>query len=59
LRSTVAKFGKACATNGELIDLRAEVTVSAGSSRSDCEEEALLYAAESLAEQLIVASAKK
>jgi hypothetical protein len=35
------------------------VTVAAGSSRSDCEEEALLYAAETLAEQLIVGSAKK
>lgn len=59
LRSTVAKFGKACATNGELIDLRSEVTVAAGSSRSDCEEEALLYAAETLAEQLVVGSSKK
>jgi hypothetical protein len=59
LRSTVAKFGKACATNGELIDLRSEVTVAAGSARSDCEEEALLYAAETLAEQLIAGSSKK
>jgi hypothetical protein len=58
LRSTVAKFGKACATNGELIDLRAEVTVAAGSARSECSEEDLLYAAESLAEQLIAGSAK-
>jgi hypothetical protein len=59
LRSTVAKFGKACATNGELIDLKAEVTVAAGSARSDCSEEDLLYAAESLAEQLIAGSAAK
>lgn len=59
LRSTVAKFGKACATNGELIDLRSEVTVVAGSSRSDCDEESLLYAAETLAEQLISQSLKK
>jgi hypothetical protein len=58
LRSTVARFGKACATNGEMIDLRAEVTVAAGSAKSDCSEEALLYAAESLAEQLISGSAK-
>lgn len=59
LRSTIAKFGKACATNGELIDLRAEVTVAAGSARGDCEEEALLYAAESLAEQLIAGATKR
>jgi hypothetical protein len=59
LRSTIAKFGKACATNGELIDLKAEVTVAAGSARGDCEEEALLYAAESLAEQLISGSLKR
>lgn len=57
LRSTVAKFGKACATNGELVDLRTEVTASAAYAKSDCSEEALLYAAESLAEQIIKASA--
>jgi hypothetical protein len=59
LRSNVAKFGKACSTNGELIDLRTEVAIAAGSSRTDCNEEELLYAAESLAEQLISGSAPK
>lgn len=59
LKSTVARFGKACSTNGELIDLKAEVTVAAGSARSDCSEEDLLYAAESLAEQLVIGSASK
>lgn len=58
MRSSVAKFGRACATNGELIDLRSEVTVAAGSARSGCTEEDLLYAAESLAEQLVAGSAK-
>ncbi len=56
MRSSVAKFGNACATNGEMIDLRAEVTVAAGSARSGCTEEDLLYAAESLAEQLVTGS---
>jgi hypothetical protein len=59
LKSNVAKFGKTCATNGELIDLKSEVTVQAGSAKTECSEEALLYAAESLAEQLISGSAKK
>jgi hypothetical protein len=58
LRSTVAKFGKACATNGELIDLKTEVAVAAGSARTNCAEEDLLYAAESLAEQLVSGSSK-
>ncbi|MEQ8278386.1 MAG: hypothetical protein RMA76_38440 [Deltaproteobacteria bacterium] len=56
MRSSVAKFGNACATNGEMIDLRSEVTVAAGSARSGCTEEDLLYAAESLAEQLVTGS---
>jgi hypothetical protein len=57
MRSTIARFGAQCATNGELIDLRSEVTVAAGSARSGCEEEDLLYAAEALAEQLVTSSA--
>lgn len=57
MRSSVAKFGNACATNGELLDLRSEVTVAAGSARSGCTEEDLLYAAETLAEQLVTGSA--
>lgn len=59
LRSTVARFGKACTTNGELIDLKAEVTIAAGSARGECEEEALLLAAETLAEQLIAGSVRQ
>ena len=58
LRSSVARFGKACTTNGELIDLRREVTVAAASARSDCSAEQLLDAAERLAEQLIKGSAR-
>jgi hypothetical protein len=52
LRSTVAGFGNTCATSAELIDLRSEVTVSAGSAEGDCSEEALLDAARKLAGQL-------
>ena len=58
MRSTIARFGTQCATNGELIDLRSEVTVAAGSARSSCDEEDLLYAVETLAEQLVTSSAK-
>ncbi|MBK8010922.1 MAG: hypothetical protein IPK13_06200 [Deltaproteobacteria bacterium] len=59
MKSTVAVFGKACTTNGELIDLRSEVTIAAGSARSGCEAEDLLVGAEQLAEELVVSSSRK
>lgn len=56
LRSAMARFGATCTTNGELIDLKTEVTIAAGSARSDCSEEGLLDATERLAEELIKSS---
>jgi hypothetical protein len=53
LRSALVRFGNTCAANGELIDLRTEVTVAAASARSDCTPEKLLDAAERLSDELI------
>ncbi|MEL7367916.1 MAG: hypothetical protein AAFN74_03315, partial [Myxococcota bacterium] len=53
LRSTIARFGKTCSSNAELIDLRAEVTVAAKSQRGECSPEALLDASEVIVEGLI------
>jgi hypothetical protein len=53
LRSGLVRFGSTCAANGELIDLRTEVTVAAASARSDCTPERLLDAAERLSDELI------
>lgn len=57
LRAGLGRFGQTCTTNGELIDLRSEVTIAAGSTRSDCSEEGLLDAIEKLSDELIRGSA--
>ena len=55
LRASTARFGGTCTVNGELVELRTEVTVAAGSTRASCGEEDLLSAVEGLAEQLVSA----
>lgn len=57
LRSQVTRFGSACVLNGELIDLRREITVAAGSARGDCSEEGFLSASERVTSSLLAASA--
>jgi hypothetical protein len=46
LRAEITHFGKSCVLNAELIDLRAEVTVAAASSRGTCAEEGFLEMSE-------------
>src|SRR5262249_16072824 len=59
LRTTIASFGPTtCTTSGELIDLKTEVTVSAGRAKSTCTPDHLLDAVENLADQLIRDSAQ-
>jgi hypothetical protein len=53
LRAQVARFGKSCVLNAELIDLRAEVTIAATSSRGACEEEGFLSMSEKVAQTLV------
>jgi hypothetical protein len=53
LRSQVARFGQSCVLNAELIDLKAEVTIAATSSRGSCEEEGFLAMSEKVASGLV------
>jgi hypothetical protein len=54
LRSSLGRFGSLCTLNGELIDLRTEVTVAAATQRaSSCADDQLLDAAEKLTDGLI------
>jgi hypothetical protein len=52
LRTRIAHFGQKCVLNGELIDLKTEVTVAAGSSQGSCEAEGFLQMGATLAKQL-------
>lgn len=52
LRSEVTRFGKACVLNGEMIELKREVTIAAASVRADCSEEGFLNASENLTQAL-------
>lgn len=53
LRTRIARFGKRCVLNGELIDLKAEVTMAAASSQGDCGEEGFLNMGEEVAKNLV------
>jgi hypothetical protein len=53
LRSRITKFGKKCVLNGELIDLKAEVTVKAASAQGACEAEGFLTMCERVAQDLV------
>jgi hypothetical protein len=53
LRTRVTRFGKRCVLNGELIDLKAEVTMAAASSQGDCGEEGFLNMGEEVAKNLV------
>lgn len=53
LRTRVARFGKRCVLNGELIDLKQEVTMAAASSQGDCGEEGFLNMGEEIAKNLV------
>lgn len=53
LRSRITKFGSRCVLNGELIDLRSEVTVKAASSQGTCAAEGFLTMCEQVAKDLV------
>jgi hypothetical protein len=52
VRSHIARFGKSCVINAEVVDLRAEVSVRAASARGACEAEGFLAMSEEVARQL-------
>ncbi|MCK6548827.1 hypothetical protein L6R52_23485 [Myxococcota bacterium] len=53
LRTRLARFGARCVLSGELIELRTEVAVHAGSAQGPCEPEGLLQLGESVARELL------
>ncbi len=53
LRSRITKFGSRCVLNGELIDLRSEVTVKAASAQGTCAAEGFLTMCEQVAKDLV------
>ncbi len=53
LRTRITRFGARCVLNGELIDLRAEVTMAAASSQGTCEAEGFLNMGEEVARNLV------
>lgn len=57
LRARIARFGRLCVLNGELIDLRSEVAERAASVRGACEAEGFLDMSERLVGQLFAPSA--
>jgi hypothetical protein len=56
LRTRITHFGRRCVLNGELIDLKSEVTIGAASSKGNCEAEGFLQMGESVAKDLIRAN---
>ncbi len=53
LRTQVTRFGRVCVLNGELIDLRAEVTVGAASAKGNCTDEGFLTMIDRVAQDLV------
>lgn len=53
LRTRITRFGSRCVLNGELIELRSEVTMAAASSQGNCEAEGFLRMGEDVARNLI------
>lgn len=53
LRSQVTRFGSVCVLNGELIDLRAEVTIGAASAKGNCTDEGFLTMIDRVAQDLV------
>ncbi|MBK8011210.1 MAG: hypothetical protein IPK13_07655 [Deltaproteobacteria bacterium] len=53
LRARIVRFGARCVLNAELVDLKAEVTVTAASARGNCEEEGFLNMSEEVAKHLV------
>ncbi len=53
LRTQVTRFGRVCVLNGELIDLRAEVTVGAASAKGNCTDEGFLGMIDRVAADLV------
>ncbi|MCK6550351.1 hypothetical protein L6R52_31230 [Myxococcota bacterium] len=53
LRTRITRFGSRCVLNGELIDLKAEVTTAASSSQGTCEAEGFLVMGEDVAKNLV------
>lgn len=53
LRARIVRFGARCVLNAELVDLKAEVTVTAASARGNCEEEGFLNMSEEVANHLV------
>jgi hypothetical protein len=53
LRTRLSRFGARCVLSGELIELRAEVAVTAAAAQGPCEPEGLLQLGESVARELL------
>jgi hypothetical protein len=53
LRSEVSQFGRSCVLNAELIDLKAEVSVAAATSRGSCEDEGFFEMSERVAASIV------
>jgi hypothetical protein len=53
LRTKITRFGDRCVLNGELIDLRTEVTVTAASSQGSCAPEGFLEMGATVARDLV------
>ena len=52
LRTKITRFGEQCVLNGELIELKREVVVSASAARGTCKEEGFLAMIEQVAGNL-------
>ena len=52
LRGQVTRFGTRCVLNGELIELKGEVSITAASVRVDCSDEGFLEASDKLIDAL-------
>lgn len=53
LRTHITRFGHKCVLNGELIDLKTEVTSAASSAQGNCEAEGFLTMGEQVAKSLV------
>jgi hypothetical protein len=53
MRTRITRFGGRCVLNGELIDLKAEVTMAAASAQGTCEAEGFLTMGEEVARNLL------
>ena len=52
-RTQITRFGKKCVLNAEMIDLKAEVTVTAASARGPCKPEGFLNMSERVTNDIV------